>query len=110
VFSDGIPALKEWQKIYKEFDLTHSNASKKLKEATIAAFPKNPQKHMSFNGLRHSYAKSLFEIDCSMGCVAKCLGNTEKVCQEYYAGWEHTPNSMLLLHTLAQQNLHKLKK
>ena len=109
IFSEGLPAIKEWVKISKRFELTRTRASKLLTEACKKAFPNNPEKWMAFNGLRHSYAKSLFEIGANMGYVAKCLGNTEKVCQEYYSGWEHTPNSITLLHTLVQQNKHKLK-
>lgn len=110
IFAEGLPAVRQWLKTYKEFDLSRTNSTKLLKEACKRAFPNSPEKWMAFNGLRHSYAKAQFEIGVSMGYVAKCLGNTEKVCQEYYSGWEHTPNSMLLLHTLVQQNRHKLNR
>ncbi|MGE3684412.1 MAG: tyrosine-type recombinase/integrase [Bdellovibrionales bacterium] len=109
IFVEGVAAVREWLSTAEGFDLTRTHASKLLKEACIRAFPDNPEKWMAFNGLRHSYAKSLFENGVNMGYVAKCLGNTEKVCQEYYSGWEHTPNSMKLLHTLVQENQLKLK-
>lgn len=109
IFAEGLPAIKRWLAISAKFDLSRTHASKLLREACMKAFPNNPKKWMAFNGLRHSYAKSLFEIGANMGYVAKCLGNTEKVCQEYYVDWEHTPNSMMLLHSLVQQNKHKLR-
>jgi integrase len=110
IFVEGVDAIAEWLQIYKKFELTRTHQTKLLKEACRRAFPDNPEKWMAFNGLRHSYAKSLFEIGANMGYVAKCLGNTEKVCQDHYSGWEHTPNSMLLLHTLVQQNKHRVKR
>lgn len=109
IFEDGIEACKQWQKISKDFELTHTACSARLKRATMEAFPNDPEKHLAFNGLRHSYATCFFEIGLSMGYVAKCLGNTEKVCQKHYTGWERTPDSMALIHTLAQNKVSKDK-
>jgi integrase len=109
IFEEGLPAVEKWLKIYKNFNLAPSHASKLLRQAAMRAFPENRDKWLAFNGLRHSYAKSLYEMGLPTSHVAKHLGNTERVCEQYYVGWEHTPASMQFTHQLVVNNKHRLK-
>jgi len=109
IFEEGLPAIEKWLKIYQQFNLTQSHASKLLGEASKRAFPDDRDKWIAFNGLRHSYAKSLYEMGLPTSHVAKHLGNTERVCEQYYVGWEHTKTSMQFTHQLVTTNKHRLK-
>jgi hypothetical protein len=57
------------------------------------AFPNNPDKQIIFHDLRHSYAIHLLSIGMTMEDMARGIGDTMEVCEEFYAGFSHTSES-----------------
>jgi site-specific recombinase XerD len=51
-------------------------------------------RQLKFHDLRHSYAIHLLAIGMTMEDVARSIGDTIEVCEEFYAGFSHTPLSV----------------
>jgi integrase len=82
-----IDLFKAWiQCQYKE-KLRNQRMSDYTKAACEKAFPGDPGKHCSFHDLRHSYAIWLLSKGVSLSLVAKSLGNSVTVAEEYYTGF-----------------------
>lgn len=60
-------------------------------------WPTNKQKHVKPHDLRHSHAIYLLDKGVSIQAVARQLRNRVEICQKYYTGHEHTPESLELL-------------
>jgi integrase len=75
-----------------------------LKEACMKVFPDNEDKHCVFHDLRHSYAAEMLRLGYGIDIVARCLGNSLQVCQEYYAGFTLSQNSLTaVIHQMRRQ-------
>jgi integrase len=65
-----------------------TSLARTLRRACKKAFPKDRAKWVAVHDLRHSFAvHCLVEKNFRMGIVAKLLGNSEYVCEKYYANF-----------------------
>jgi len=65
-----------------------------VRGACKTAFPKDPEKHLKFHDLRHSYAIHCLSKGLTLEQVAKALGDSIVVVQEYYTGFVLTLNEL----------------
>lgn len=78
----------------EKFVLRNLNHAAIIKAACIAAFPRHKRKHLTFHSLRHCYAIWLLDKGNSLTTVARCLGNSFQVTQDYYAGYTLTDEGL----------------
>jgi len=81
-----LPYIREWIDKRSTFQYKRTTACKRLRENAYKVL----KKKVNFNTLRHSYATNLLSQGASFSDIAMCLGNSEKVCREYYIGYELT--------------------
>jgi integrase len=62
--------------------------------ASLKLWPDQRTKNIKPHDLRHSHAVHLLDKGISLTMVAKQLRNRVEICQKYYAGHEHTPDSL----------------
>lgn len=75
----------EWVKIKQWITpRQRHNASVDFKKVCREVFPDDKTKWLTFHDLRHCYAVSLALAGISIGHIARCLGNSEMVCEKYY--------------------------
>jgi integrase len=105
VLEFGLGALKAWARTPKAERLALRNRTylTELKRAAGVALPGRGRK-LKFHDLRHSYAIHLLAIGMTMEDVARSIGDTIEVCEEFYAGFSHTPLSVL---TMAERYIAK---
>lgn len=83
----------------------HSFASC-LREACGKAFPNDPSKWITVHDLRHSYAVwCLTVLHLSIEDIAKLLGDTIAVCEEYYLAFERNNDHMVYIAEKARRSL-----
>ena len=89
VVPEGAEYLKKW--LSMPFEDRKVIRNDKIAEIMVAAcrkeFPGEPHKHLLCMDLRHCYAIHLIGKGVSLSLVAKALGNSVSVCQEYYVGF-----------------------
>lgn len=92
VSPDGVKFVKEWLKIptADRVALRKLEWSKIIRKASKQAFPKSPEKQITFHDLRHSYAIYCMSKGLSLTVVAASIGDGLSVAQEYYARFEKT--------------------
>lgn len=103
----ALAGLKPWMQAWEKMDrqaLSQSSVSVALRRACMQLWPGNPTKHCSFHDLRHSYAILLLPV-VGMDNVALSLGNSVRVCQEYYAGFSHQDEGIEHMHRLVQKHM-----
>lgn len=95
-------AFTEWLALsYEErLKLRTKNMARVIKSACEEVFPNKPNKHVVFHDLRHSYAIALLDKGVPMKRVAECLGDSVVVCEEHYAGFDLSDESVLSLRRL----------
>ena len=96
VIPEGQKRLNDWLELpFPEKmlvrDLRHADV---LSIACQAAFPGDPSKALRFHDLRHSYAIHMVKEGVSLKWVANCLGDSLAVVDEYYAGYQLTPEDI----------------
>jgi integrase len=95
----------EWLRKWDQMDrskISRHMVNKHLTRACRRLFPQNPIKHCSFHDLRHSYAIHLIpRVGITM--VAQSLGNSVRVCQEYYAGFQLADESVAMIAQLVER-------
>lgn len=96
VLPEGRAYLKAWLSVPMEARilLRKSNYNAPLSKACKELFPDEEVKQVSLHGLRHSYAIHLLRLGMSLEDVAKSIGDTLEVCEEFYAGFAHTPETV----------------
>lgn len=57
-----------------------------IKRHCSRLWPDTPMKHLTLKDFRHCYAKLMRLKGVSTGLMAQSMGNSEKVCEEYYVG------------------------
>lgn len=89
VLDQGIPWLKEWFDIPENEKQAMRNFqfAGAIRKACTKAFPKEPSKRCTFHDLRHSFAIHLLGLEVPLDYVARSLGDSVQVCQEYYVGY-----------------------
>lgn len=103
-FKDGVSFLKKWISSEKTFDVGRTALLKRFKRACEKAFPKNPSKWLCLHDLRHSYAKMLFSRGVSTSLVAQSIGDSVRVCEDHYLGWDVSEETIELIDTLVRRN------
>ncbi|MNJ94779.1 Phage integrase family protein [compost metagenome] len=68
--------------------------------ACVKAFPDNKGKHCTYHDLRHSYAIALLTKGVPLKLVSESMGNTQSVCEEYYAGFVLTKEGLDMIDTI----------
>jgi integrase len=98
----GREYLRTWFSVpeHEKNKLRKSDLAKIFREACKRAFPDRPEKHLKFLDLRHSYAIHFIRNGASISLVAQSLGNSVSVCQEYYAGFSLTPETVIAMKNL----------
>jgi len=88
VLKDALPYLRDWLSLPLNDKLTirHASHASILRKACKKAFPDEPDKHLVFHDLRHSYAIAWLSAGITIDIIAVMLGNSVSVCQEYYIG------------------------
>lgn len=97
IYPEGIDAFRAWTiaSPAEKATINRDEASRDLmKRYCKKAFPDDPSMHLTFHALRHCYAINLLSKGVSMSLVAQSLGNTLSVCQEHYAGFELSSESI----------------
>ncbi len=104
VLEFGMEGLRLWASvpILMRLSLRKRAYLSELKKAVALEFP---GRKLKFHDLRHSYAIHLLALGMSLEDVSRSIGDTMEVCEEFYAGFSHTPLSML---TMADRYLTKL--
>lgn len=105
MFDEGPEAIKEVAKYRALGQLpTRHQLRKEFSRACMKAFPSNPEKHLTFHDLRHSYAIRLLSLGVVLDLIAQSLGNSVAVCQEYYAGYVLTDTSMSMISMIVKKS------
>jgi integrase len=100
-----VPVLPRYKDFVKQWiarvsrqdkiDMRKWDFAKILKKACMEVFADQPEKHCVFHDLRHSYAIELLRLGYGISVIARCLGNSAQVCQEYYAGFSMTSDDIM---------------
>jgi integrase/recombinase XerD len=93
------PIVSELEEHCRRFAKYPENTRKELERTSLAKYLRVRCKragvpYVDMNGLRHSYAIHLLRRGVSMTLVAQALGNSIQVCQEFYAGFELSTESL----------------
>lgn len=105
VMAEFLDTVKKWVStpIEKRAEIRRYPHAKIMTAACEAIFPDEPEKHLCAHDLRHSYAIWLLTKGVNLTLVAQALGNSVAVCQEYYAGFELTPDSIQAVKSILKQ-------
>ncbi len=95
-------AVHRWAGMSGKQSYRH-NINRRLKRLCRTLWPKDPSKHISVHGFRHSHAIHLLTLGVPMEMVAKNLRNRIEVCQKHYAGYAHTPSTLQALMELLKK-------
>jgi len=81
----GLEGFEAWINAPDKKYIQRNGIARILKRACKMAFPNDPSKWITAHDLRHSYAvMMLTKYDVSISQIAKLLGNSVSVCEEYY--------------------------
>jgi len=83
---DGIEHFKFWCDNKDDLEHTRAAIAKRFALACKKVF-KDKTKHCKWHDLRHSYAVLLIGRGAPITLVAQSMGNSVKVCEEYYSGF-----------------------
>lgn len=78
--------IREWIKLKEFFPYSRSIVNKRFKIAF--------GRHLTPHDLRHSYAINLLSKGVPIAHVAQSIGDSVKVCEEYYTGYELIDESL----------------
>jgi integrase len=82
---NGLDAFQAWVAFSGKTAVDRNALSRIFKGACKRAFPSDSRKWVTVHDLRHSYAvRCLTVFQLSIEHIAKLLGNTIAVCEEYY--------------------------
>jgi len=89
IIPDGMGYVRAWIDLNKEDKerLRSEKHAEMLKGVCKELWPTNTIKHCKFHDLRHSYAIHLAGKGISLDDIARSLGNSSEVCEEYYIGY-----------------------
>lgn len=98
----ALEATRRWAAVPLETkrELRNKDFAGIIGDACRKAFPGNERKHCTIHDMRHSFAKWMLSRGVSLSLVAQALGNSVTVCQEYYGGWELTPESIVAIRAI----------
>lgn len=87
----ALPIVRRWLQLKDQKGVNRVTINKHFKKI----FP-----HLTIHDLRHSYAIRLLSKGVPMAHVAQSLGNSVRVCEEYYVGYELSDESIELIKKL----------
>jgi len=92
VLPEGLPWLEKWIKVGTDDrrELRKRRLGEIMTRACVRAWPDEPEKHLVFHDLRHSYAIHLLNKGVHTGLVAQALGDSIVVVEEHYTGFALT--------------------
>ncbi len=92
----GEKSLAYWLKVPMAERLAHRNRrlSEIIKDKSKEIWKQNPDKHVKFHDLRHSYAIEMLRQLAPLTQVAQLLGDSLQVCQTYYTGFSMVDESL----------------
>lgn len=93
-FVQDMSYVREWLKVKDSFPYGRTNTNKLFKRY----FPR-----MTIHDLRHSYAINLLSKGVPIAHVAQSLGNSVRVCERYYTGFELADKSIALMKRLVNE-------
>ncbi len=86
LIENGLESFNYWIKHKEEFEASRNIINKRFRVACRRVF-KSKDKHCKWHDLRHSYAVHLIGKGIPIQLVAQSMGNSIKVCEEYYSGF-----------------------
>lgn len=84
--AEALKSFEFWCDHKESFELSRSAIAKRFALACKKLF-KDKSKHCKWHDLRHSYAVLLIGRGAPITLVAQSMGNSVKVCEEYYSGY-----------------------
>ncbi len=87
--SKAFPFIKKWIELKSTFPYSRTNANYKFK--------KHFGQEFTIHDLRHCYAVMYLAKGVPMAHVAQSIGNSVKVCEKYYTGFELVDESVELM-------------
>lgn len=90
----GDKALKVWLSIPISQRPRGRQYSAIVKAACKRLWKNNPEKHITFHDLRHSFAIEMLRLGESFDTIAQLLGDSVAVCQAYYTGFSMADQSL----------------
>ena len=99
LFEEAISDFDYWISAPDKKFMVRGSLVRIWKKACKKAFPDNPELWITVHDLRHSYAVRMLTVyQQRIEVIAKLLGDTAAVCEEYYLGFEQSDE--LLDHVL----------
>lgn len=98
----AVAALKAWFKIKR--DVRDAERAAPLAEIVKSACRAANVKVLTFRDLRHCYAVQLISKGVSISLTAQSMGNSVTVCQDYYAGYSLTAESVSTIQSILAKN------
>ena len=104
---ETLPYLREWCALpaAEKLAMWRMRHADKFRKAVRQAFPGDSEKSsFVFYDLRHSYAIHLLERGADLSLVARALGNSTTVCEQYYLGFVLTDKGVEVVANLLRAN------
>ena len=104
---EALPYLREWCNlpVAEKMAMRRQRHSALFRKAVRQAFPGDSEKsQFVFYDLRHSYAVHLLERGADLSLVARALGNSTTVCEQYYLGYVLTDKGVEVVANLLRAN------
>lgn len=105
IHPEYIEQVRQWANLPNREEIRRMRFAELLAKACEKAFHRDDRKRITAHDLRHSYAIYLLGQGVSMGLVAQSLANSVQVCQEYYAGFELSPQGIAEIQHLLRPRL-----
>lgn len=84
-FSEKSKELSSWVSAKDKYLISRNDLARLFRRACKKTFPNDTEKWTTAHDLRHSYAiMMLTKYDISISQIAKILGNSVQVCEDYY--------------------------
>ena len=91
LFEEAIPDFDYWLSAADKKFIVRGSIVRVWKRACMKAFPDHPELWITVHDLRHSYAVRMLTVHRQrIEVIAKLLGDTATVCEEYYLGFEQS--------------------
>jgi integrase len=91
VFKEALKVFDKWTMLKHEISLQErKRAARIVESACRRAYPNNPEWHLCFHDLRHSYAIAALEKGMNLEWIARQLGNRIEVTERHYTGHVQT--------------------
>lgn len=86
IIPKGLPYVQKWAASSKKLPMKQENTSHYIRAKSERVLGKS----IKFHDLRHSYAVHMVSKGAPLELVAQSMGNSVKVCERYYSGYQLT--------------------